>query len=224
MMFQRHTTVIPGWDDLYDVCKHPNKGNHGIHADEVIHRVVTELADGRKIALTMGIVTDDYPATIPESHFRHGKIHTRRGMGVELHVQALAGDDAGKMPCECLDGAVCGTTTIWLADSDAIWDSVQPCEFRVANEALWRVLEERLADSIAKGHGYPDPDERDIDTLIAIIEAKTKTTVTLDRARESMNGKTTMAWCYETDRGRWLSRPTLRELVNEMYRTLVVEP
>lgn len=103
MIIERLTPVLrPGWDCRNDNanCRFCNRreadgkkrDDHGIHGDEYVYGIRTELPDGRAAAITLEIFTGRYPATVPQSVVRAWP-HDRYpyGASLDLHLQVPKG-------------------------------------------------------------------------------------------------------------------------------------
>ena len=88
---QRITKTFEGYDCLFAPCKHDKQGQHGIHCEEMHLVVLTEISDGRHVALVLTLYTGKFPSTVPPSHLStHPSIYPRAA-DLSLHVQAKIG-------------------------------------------------------------------------------------------------------------------------------------
>lgn len=88
MMFRRSTEVVVGYDCMFTECQHTPKGEHGIRGNQILHRLHTELPDGRQVAIELALGTNVYPDTVPDYWAQPRE--APRGRGVAVHVQTLA--------------------------------------------------------------------------------------------------------------------------------------
>jgi hypothetical protein len=101
MLIQRlEPKFSPGWDCRNGNCRSCDwlvengrkRDNHGIHGDEYVFGIRTELTDGRTAALTLEIFTSRYPATVDRStltSWLDGRMPY--GASLDLHLQVAPG-------------------------------------------------------------------------------------------------------------------------------------
>ncbi len=158
-MFERITRHFPGWDCLYAPCQHEHKGEHGIHAEEILHALATEAPDGRRVVLSFTLTTDRYPPTIPQSHFAgsYGDLCKPRGSDLTLHIQGLRG--SGNSDCMLVSNCEVDYTSS-LAARD-LWNRVAQSDQDLdqPGSTFWNQLEMRLRESLADPVLFRQPDE-----------------------------------------------------------------
>lgn len=89
---QRLTLTVPGYDHRYGPDATPNGG---IHGDDVIHGVRTELVDGRRVVLTMEVSTGRLPPTVPDFvNAAHRPGYYPRLTDLSLHLQTARASGA----------------------------------------------------------------------------------------------------------------------------------
>lgn len=171
MNFQRTTTIRPGFDCIYDECRHPTKGEHGISSDEAIHAVATELADGRRVAIVISVGTDNYPKTIPATHFRGGHDGPRPHV-IELHVQTELAKVVRELykSCTLLSGLPCEIVWDSGIEANRLIEAIPGMGNRYQGgrftfdpvklpEVIWAALEAKLVELVKDPTLFTQPDE-----------------------------------------------------------------
>lgn len=162
----RKTNVRPGHDCRFAPCIHTPKGDHGIHGDEIRHWIVTEVADGRRVALALLIFTDKMPATVPRGWIEQPTV---RPAEISLHVQTLR---RGRQ-CDYLELPSCSVARSSALDANryrsAITHPDHPHDIEKAfeyalkpPEAFWELLGAELAEHLADVTLFPQSDESSV--------------------------------------------------------------
>lgn len=106
--------TFPGHDCLFAACKHPVKGEHGIHSDDDCLIVRAELEDGRNAALVLSLFSGRYPSTVPADWLARDTCTYPRASDLSLHVQMPRGTRG--YPCEFFGGE----TPCMIGDTGAL--------------------------------------------------------------------------------------------------------
>lgn len=158
--FERIDRTFEGWDCVRTPCERckgrPND-NHGIHSAERHLAVRTELASGRRVALVLTIVTGNFPATVPLAAARGGlrPDYYPNASDLSLHVQMpRVRTEAGLALAVAYDISHACT---WFGEHGRCYVDYTTAlgardifEGKLVDEALWKRLEEKLADRVTR--------------------------------------------------------------------------
>jgi hypothetical protein len=147
---RRHSEIVPGYD-CFNECKHPSKGNHGIHGDEWHYVVVSD--DGH-IALALTVYTDIYPPTVEKWQRDSERPIEERRSGTDLTYHVGFSTTRGEMRdydpktwgSECPHVGRCDASrTTALGAGEFFRAHGDSNQFEQA-ESFWAALEEKLAE------------------------------------------------------------------------------
>ena len=125
---------ITGYDCVNAPCKHDEKGDHGIHAEEWRYALVD---DEGAMAITLTCYTDRFPDTVPESPAL-SFIRPIMGAVIMLHTAFSSGGEKALRKCDLLGRCAIYGESYMIADeivkkhavaeqeqSDAFWDAMK---------------------------------------------------------------------------------------------------
>lgn len=139
--FRRYAARSSGYDCRYSPCLHREVGEHGISSDLHWYFVTFGPRQTSTVALSVMVVTGNYPETVPDCRLEKMPAWLRWGFisSIDVHVR-----DAEGIACDLLDGAC--RAEIWngfrFGDRPRLeaWFPVNFMDFE-QSEAFWQSLE-----------------------------------------------------------------------------------
>ena len=140
----------PGYDCLYDECKHERKGEHGICSDVWHYLLADEQGiEGTQFAVTVDVFSHYYPATVPPIVLQE-MLQLRPIVGMHVHTPVEDGP-----PCCCLGGRGCDHSwaLLPLPMFERLRDTVSCTDYTQRGGLLWQVMAGCLVELLMGGEG-----------------------------------------------------------------------